>query len=106
MLDQAYEILYALATQNVIGDTVGDTVMESRTASEARANLYRLIDATAHSHEPILITSKRNNAVLLSEEDWSAIQETLFLLSVPGMRESLREGMASPLEECDEELDW
>ena len=80
--------------------------MESRTASEARANLYRLIDATAHSHEPILITSKRNNAVLLSEEDWSAVQETLFLLSMPGMRESLREGMAAPLEECDEELDW
>ncbi len=80
--------------------------MESRTASEARANLYRLIDETADSHEPILITSRRNNAVLLSEEDWSAIQETLFLLSIPGMRESLREGRATPLEECDEELDW
>ena len=80
--------------------------MDSRTASEARANLYRLIDETANSHEPILITSRRNNAVLLSEEDWSAIQETLFLLSIPGMRESLRAGMATPLEECDEELDW
>ena len=80
--------------------------MDSRTASEARANLYRLIDETANSHEPILITSRRNNAVLLSEEDWSAIQETLFLLSIPGMRESLREGVATPLEECDEELDW
>ena len=80
--------------------------MDSRTASEARANLYRLIDETANSHEPILITSRRNNAVLLSEEDWSTIQETLFLLSVPGMRESLREGIAIPLEECHEELDW
>ena len=80
--------------------------MESRTASEARANLYRLIDETANSHEPILITSRRNNVVLLSEEDWAAIQETLFLLSIPGMRESLREGRATPLEECDEELDW
>ena len=80
--------------------------MDSRTASEARANLYRLIDETANSHEPILITSRRNNAVLLSEEDWSAIQETLFLLSIPGMRESLRAAMATPLEECDEELDW
>ncbi len=80
--------------------------MASKTASDARANLYRLIDETANSHEPILITGKRHNAVLLSEEDWSAIQETLFLLSVPGMRESLREGMAQPLEECSEELDW
>jgi prevent-host-death family protein len=80
--------------------------MASKTASDARANLYRMIDETANSHEPILITGKRHNAVLLSEEDWSAIQETLFLLSVPGMRESLREGMAQPLEECSEELDW
>ncbi len=80
--------------------------MQSKTASMARAGLYRLIDETANSHKPILITSKRHNAVLVSEEDWSAIQETLFLLSVPGMRESLREGMEVPLNECEEELDW
>lgn len=78
--------------------------MERRTA--ARADLNGLIDETAASHEPILITSGRQNAVLVSEEDWEAIQETLYLLSVPGMRESLREGMQTPVEECQQELDW
>lgn len=101
-LDQAYEFAYA----SLINTVLEDNSMASKTASDARANLYRMIDETANSHEPILITGKRHNAVLLSEEDWSAIQETLFLLSVPGMRESLREGMAQPLEECSEELDW
>lgn len=80
--------------------------MSTLTASEARSNLYRLIDETAASHEPVRITGKRNNAVLLSESDWAAVQETLFLLGVPGMRESIREGLATPIEECDEELDW
>ena len=76
------------------------------TASEARADLYRLIDQAAESHQPILISGKRNNAVLISAEDWEAIQETLYLLSVPGMRESIKEGMAEPVEECAKELDW
>lgn len=80
--------------------------MTAITASEARANLYRLIDEAAASHQPLLISGKRNNAVLVSEEDWTAIQETLFLLSVPGMRESIREGMDAPINECDEDLDW
>ena len=80
--------------------------MTGITATEARGNLYRLIDETAESHQPIIITGKRNNAVLVSEKDWSAIQETLFLLSVPGMRESIREGMDTPVDECDERLDW
>lgn len=80
--------------------------MTAITASEARANLYRLIDEAAASHRPLLISGKRNNAVLVSEEDWTAIQETLFLLSVPGMRESIREGMDTPVEECDEDLGW
>ena len=71
--------------------------MQNFTASEARANLYRLIDETAQSHEPIVITGKRSNAVLISADDWSAIQETLHLLSVPGMRESIKAGMAEPL---------
>ena len=75
-------------------------------ASEARANLYRLIDEAATSHEPLLISGKRNKAVLIAEEDWEAIQETLFLLSVPGMRESIREGLATPAEECAGDLDW
>lgn len=80
--------------------------MPTMTASEARANLYRLIDEVANSHQPLLISGKRNKAVLISEEDWQAIQETLYLLSVPGMRESVREGMATPIDECSEELDW
>ena len=80
--------------------------MTAITANEARSNLYRLIDETAESHQPIVIMGKRNKAVLVSEEDWSAIQETLYLLSVPGMRESIREGMDTPVDECDEELDW
>jgi prevent-host-death family protein len=80
--------------------------MTTITASEARASLYRLIDDTASSHQPILITGKRANAVLLSEEDWSSIQETLFLLSVPGMREAIVEGLQTPVDECAKELDW
>lgn len=80
--------------------------MTAITASEARANLYRLIDEAASSHQPLLISGKRNKAVLVSEEDWEAIQETLFLLSVPGMRESIREGMETPVDECTEDLDW
>ena len=76
------------------------------TASEARANLYRLIDEAASSHQPLLISGKRNKAVLVSEEDWEAIQETLFLLSVSGMRESIRQGMETPVDECAEDMDW
>ena len=80
--------------------------MSTLTASEARAKLYRLIDQVAESHKPIKITGKRNSAVLVSEEDWSSVQETLFLLSIPGMRESIREGMDTPTEELESELDW
>ncbi|MGH8224770.1 MAG: type II toxin-antitoxin system Phd/YefM family antitoxin [Gammaproteobacteria bacterium] len=80
--------------------------MSTLNASEARAKLYRLIDQAATSHEPIRITGKRGNAVLLSESDWDAVQETLYLLGIPGMRESIREGLATPVEECDEALDW
>lgn len=80
--------------------------MTTISASDARARLYRLMDETATSHEPILITGKRSNAVLVSEEDWSAIQETLLLLSVPGMRESIVEGLKTPPSECSTELDW
>lgn len=80
--------------------------MTTFTASEARANLYRLIDQAAESHEPILISGKRGNAVLVSEEDWAAIQETLRLLAVPGMRESIKSGMAEPVESCSTKLEW
>ena len=80
--------------------------MHTLTASEARASLYRLMDEAAQSHEPIVITGRRHDAVLVSAEDWHAIQETLYLLSVPGMRESIKKGLAEPLERCSEELDW
>lgn len=80
--------------------------MTTVTASEARAKLYRLIDDATSSHEPILITGKRNNAVLVSEDDWSSIQETLHLLSVPGMRESIIDGLKMPIDNCAETLNW
>lgn len=76
------------------------------TASEARAGLYRLMDEAAESHQPIMISGKRSNAVLLSAEDWHAIQETLYLLAVPGMRESIKKGMAEPLAKSAKKLDW
>lgn len=76
------------------------------TASEARANPYRLIDQTAESHQPISISGKRANAVLVAESDWNAMQETLYLFSVPGMRETIKEGMAQSPETLAKELDW
>ncbi len=75
-------------------------------ATEARSKLYSLIDETTDTHQPIVITGKRGNAVLVSEEDWNAIAETLHLLSVPGMRESIKDGMNQNLSECSKELDW
>ena len=80
--------------------------MTTLNATEARANLYKLIDDTAASHQPVIITGKRSNAVLLAEDDWIAINETLHLLSVPGMRESIVEGMQENLGACATELDW
>jgi prevent-host-death family protein len=80
--------------------------MTTMTVSEARANLYRLLDEVAESHKPAIITGKRSNGILISEEDWNSIQETLYLLSISGMRESIREGMETPIENCSEELHW
>ena len=80
--------------------------MTTLNATEARSRLYALIDETTDSHQPIVITGKRGNAVLLAEADWNAINETLHLLSIPGMRKSIREGLETPVEECDGELDW
>jgi antitoxin YefM len=74
--------------------------------TEARAKLYTLIDETAASHQPVMITGKRGNAVLVSEDDWNAISETLYLLSVPGMRQSIKEGIEQDVSECSKELDW
>ena len=80
--------------------------MTTLNATEARSKLYNLIDETHQTHQPIVITGKRGNAVLLSEDDWTSINETLFLLSVPGMRESIREGMDTDLKDCGKGLDW
>jgi prevent-host-death family protein len=80
--------------------------MDTLTASEARANLYRLLDQATETHQPITITGKRNSAVLVSMEDWQAMQETLYLLSVPGMRDSIKAGLAEPIDTCSKELDW
>ncbi len=75
-------------------------------ASDARAKLFRLMDETAASHEPVLITGKRTNAILISEEDWRSVQETLYLLSIPGMRESIVDGLKTPWFDCSKSLPW
>ena len=80
--------------------------MTTLSASEARALLYRLMRQVAKTHEPVQITGKDNNAVLVSEEDWRAVQETLYLLSVPKMRESIRKGLKTPVDKCSKEPGW
>ena len=75
-------------------------------ATDARADLYNLIDEAAESHQPIVITGKRNNAVLISESDWNAVNETLYLLSVPGMRESIKEGLEEDVAKCSKDIEW
>jgi len=82
------------------------SIMKTKTATQARKEIYNLIDEISNSHEPLQIMGKRSNAVLVSEEDWNAIQETLYLVSIPGMRESILEGMNTPLEECDDTPLW
>jgi antitoxin YefM len=80
--------------------------MATVTITEARSNLYGLVDQVTAAHRPVTIKGKRASAILVAEEDWQAIQETLSLLSVPGMRESIREGLQTPVTECSKELDW
>ena len=79
--------------------------MKTMTATEAERSLQELLEETAASHEPIQIISDASNGILVSE-DWRAIQETLYLLSIPGLRESVREGMATSIQECSNELNW
>jgi len=80
--------------------------MTTLNSTEARSNLYGLIAQVNESHEPVTITGKKGNAILISEDDWSAINETLTLLNIKGMGESIVEGMQTPLDECSKELDW
>ncbi len=80
--------------------------MTTLTATQVRGRLYRLLDSIAQSHEPIQITGKRHNAVLISEEDWNSVRETLYLLSIPGMRESIQKGLKTPVSKCNKTLKW
>jgi len=79
--------------------------LKTISATSARSDLYRVIDSTLLDHEPVQITGKRGNAVLIAESDWRSIQETLHLVSIPGMRESILDGMAESVEECSGEID-
>ena len=80
--------------------------MKTITITEARNNIYKLIDMTTSESEPIQITGKRGNAVLVSEDDWRAIRETLYLTSIPGMRESILKGMKEPLSKSTDKIKW
>ena len=80
--------------------------MSQITSTHARQNLYRLIGEVNESHQPVIISGKRGNAVLLSEDDWRSIMETLHLVSIPGMRESILEGLRTPLDECEDTPGW
>ena len=80
--------------------------MTHLTASQARIRLYKLLDTASKNHEPVQITGRRSSAVLIGAEDWKAIQETLYLVSMPGMRESIRKGMKEPLSKCADKLKW
>ena len=79
--------------------------MKTITATSARSVLYRVIDTVVSDHEPVHITGTRGNAVLVGEADWRAIQETLYLVSIPGMRDSIRDGMGEPIANCSREID-
>ena len=74
-------------------------------ATTARNNFFKLIRDTVKTHETIIITGKNGNVVVMSEEDYRSIQETLYLCSIPGMREKLIEGINTPIEECIESPD-
>lgn len=93
-VDKTYEITYVYF------------IMTALTVSQARSSLYKLLDQVARMGEPILITGKRHNGYLISEDDWRSIQETLYLLSIPGMRASIRKGLKTPINKCDSKLKW
>lgn len=80
--------------------------MTTLTVTEARKKLYRLLDETNKSHKPIHISGKRGNAVLVSEDDWLNIEETLYLLSIPKMRGSIKRGLKTPISKCKKEIKW
>ena len=100
---EKFYIHSSLGLTSVIAYVYG---MKTLSTTEARKNIYKLVEQANETHEPIQITGKKNNAVLVSEEDWRNIQETLYLTSIPGMRESIIKGMKTPLSETSKDLDW
>lgn len=80
--------------------------MSSMNITNARKNLYKIVESLNETHEPVHITGKSRSAVLIAEEDWRAIEETLYLMSIPGMRESIVKGMKEPLQKCDSKIEW
>jgi len=80
--------------------------MSAINVTSARKQLYKLVQDVQDSHEPIIITGKTGSAVLVSEEDWNSIEETMYLLSIPGMKDSIKNGLNEPIDKCSKELDW
>jgi len=80
--------------------------MKSYTITDLRKNIYKVVEETAQTHEPVHVYGKNANTVLIGEEDWRPIQETLHLHSIPGMAESIVEGMKTPIEKTADKLDW
>jgi PHD/YefM family antitoxin component YafN of YafNO toxin-antitoxin module len=80
--------------------------MDTLTITEARTNLYKLVESVGNEHKPTLITGKKNNAILISEQDWNSINETMYLLNIPGMRESIMDGMKEPITSCSQGINW
>ena len=74
--------------------------------SQVRSDIYNIMDETSQTHEPILITGKRNNVVMLSQEDWNAIEETLFLNNIPNMVSSIQESKSAPDSEFSDTVEW
>ena len=105
LLFQTGEIRKKISLEESQATTDGSAV-QTVTATKARSMIYKLIDDASDSHEPIQITGKRSNAFLVAEDDWRAIQESLYLVSIPAMRESIRSGLATPLSACAKKLDW
>ena len=80
--------------------------MNTITAAEAQAKIFSLINEVTEEREPVKIAGEHSSVVLISEAEWNSIQETLHLISIPGLRESIIEGMKTPVEECETKLEW
>jgi len=83
-----------------------DEAMTIVSAADAQTKIHALLEQTATEHKPLMITGPTSNGVLVAEEDWNALQETLYLYGIPGMRESIEAGLREPLEECSKDPGW